>query len=79
MVQWLGLHTPKADLIPSQGTRSHMQQLTVCMPTTTEKILHATTKIEKPTSHNEDLVQSTKYKNKAKQNQKKDLKVNQIC
>ena len=34
MVQWLGLHTPRAggpSSIPGQGTRSHMPQLRVHM------------------------------------------------
>ena len=46
VVQWLRLCTPSAgglDLIPAQGTRSHMPQLRVQMLQL--KILSATTKI----------------------------------
>ena len=45
MVQWLRLHashTGGPDLIPGQGTRSHMPQLRVHMPPL--KIPHSTTK-----------------------------------
>ena len=48
-VQWLRLCTPSAagpSSIPGQGTRSHMLQLTVCMPQL--KIIHAAKKIEDP-------------------------------
>ena len=44
-VQWLRLcapHAPGSDLIPGQGTRSHMLQLRVHMPQL--KILRAATK-----------------------------------
>ncbi|TEA30837.1 hypothetical protein DBR06_SOUSAS15510001, partial [Sousa chinensis] len=51
VVQWLRLHVPNAGgpgLIPGQGTRSHMLQLSVCMlqlkiPMLQLKILHTAT------------------------------------
>ena len=49
LVQWLRYHTPNAEglgSIPGQGTRSHIPQLTVCIPQL--KILYATTKTEYP-------------------------------
>ena len=48
-VQWIRLYTPNAGgpgSIPSQGTRSSMLQLRVCMPQRRLKILHATTKTQ---------------------------------
>ena len=49
VVQWLRLYTLNAGSpgsIPSQGTRSYMLQLRVCMPQRRLKILHATTKTQ---------------------------------
>ena len=48
VVQWLRLFAPNAGglgLIPSQGTRSYMPQLRVCMPQQRSNIPNATTKI----------------------------------
>ena len=47
VVQWLRLHAPNGGGLGSilgWGTRSHMLQLTVCMPKL--KILHATSKMQ---------------------------------
>ena len=49
VVQWVRLYTPNAGSpgsIPSQGTRSYMLQLRVCMPQRRLKILHATNKTQ---------------------------------
>ena len=51
-VQWLRLHAPNAgglDLIPGQGTRSHMPQLRVRMP-----------QLKDPACHNKDPASGNK-------------------
>lgn len=52
MVQWLKLHTPKAESpgsIPGQGVGSHMLKLRVSMPQS--KILHTAMKIDDLEGH----------------------------
>ena len=49
MAPWLRLHAPHAGgpgSIPGQGTRAYKQQLRVCMPKQTSKILPAATKTQ---------------------------------